>query len=104
MRSIETYIFLRNSTKEYKNNEPQNCVRKNKCVTWKRLKERRSLKNWLDTSSPDFGSYKPEVEIIYLNSNNDPKLNIGLLELWDGFFEDIGISSIKKEAETSTSF
>ena len=80
------------------------CVRKNKCVTWKRLKERKSLKNWLDTSSPDFGSYKPEVEIIYLNSNNDPKLNIGLLELWDGFFEDIGISSIKKEAETSTSF
>lgn len=80
------------------------CVRRNKCVTWERLKEKKSLKNWLDTSSPDFGSYKPEVEIIYLNSNNDPKLNIGLLELWDGFFEDIGISSIKKEAETSTNF
>ena len=80
------------------------CVNGNKCVTWEKLKEKKSLKNWLETSSPDFGSYYPDVEIIYLNSKFDPKLNIGLLELWDGYFEDIGISSIKKEAETSTNF
>ena len=50
---------------------------------------------------PDFGSYNPEIEIIYLNSNVDPKLNIGILEIWEDFFSDLGISRLKIEVETS---
>ena len=51
---------------------------------------------------PDFGKKPIEVEIIYLNSQADPKLTIGLTELWRDYFSDIGIDNVKFEYETST--
>ena len=72
-----------------------------KCPSWNKLKEKRSFKNWIRTSLPDFGSYNPEIEIIYLNSNVGPKLNVGILEIWEDFFSDLGISRLKIEVETS---
>ena len=51
---------------------------------------------------PEFGKQSIEVEIIYLNSQADPKLTIGLTDLWRDYFADIGIDNIKFEYETST--
>ena len=41
---------------------------------------------------PKFGDDIPEVKVIYLNSEHDPKLNVGLLEFWNDYFTDLGIN------------
>jgi len=43
-----------------------------------------------------------EVEIIYLNSSKDPKLKIGLKEVWIDYFSDLAIENVHFEFETST--
>jgi len=76
------------------------CKNKKECITWEDFKNRKDLKLWVRGIMPKFGDTTPEVKIIYLNSKNDPKLNIGLLEFWDGYFSDLGIE-FDYEFETS---
>jgi len=76
------------------------CRNKKECITWEDFKNRKDLKLWVRGIMPKFGDTSPEVKIIYLNSKNDPKLNIGLLEFWDGYFSDLGIE-FDYEFETS---
>ena len=81
-----------------------NSMRK-KCRKWDDFKNDRKLRNWIKSLQPKFGNFDQsplEVEIIYLNSSSDPRLLIGLKELWEDFFLDLGISNINFEYETST--
>jgi len=78
------------------------CVDKKSCSSWSKIKRNRKNKVWIEAMKPDFGQKPIEVEIIYLNSQADPKLTIGLTELWRDYFSDIGIDNIKFEYETST--
>ena len=76
---------------------------KGKCVSWESVKKDRQLKQWIEFNLPKFRDSPPEVEFIYLNSNSDPKLNIGLIDFWDSYFAEVGINKINKEVETSFS-
>lgn len=76
------------------------CVNKKTCITWEEFKNKRENKLWIRGIMPKFGGNNPEVKIIYLNSEHDPKLNVGLLEFWDGYFIDLGIE-FDYEFETS---
>jgi len=78
------------------------CVNKKSCSSWSRIKKNKKNKVWIEAMKPDFGKQSIEVEIIYLNSQADPKLTIGLTDLWRDYFADIGIDNIKFEYETST--
>lgn len=78
------------------------CVDKKSCSSWSKIKKNKKNKVWIEAMKPDFGQKPIEVEIIYLNSQADPKLTIGLTELWRDYFSDIGIDNIKFEYETST--
>ena len=75
---------------------------KKSCSSWSKIKKDRKNKVWIEAMKPDFGDKPIEVEIIYLNSKSDPKLTIGLTDLWRDYFADIGIENIEFEYETST--
>ena len=89
------------------------CESRKKCKTWSKFKNDKKLKNWIQGLQPKFfemdDDNKPildisplEVEIIYLNSSFDPKLLIGLKDLWADYFADLGIDNVQFEFETST--
>ena len=89
------------------------CETRKKCRTWSKFKKDKKLQNWIEALKPEFFDMddegKPilensplEVEIIYLNSSFDPKLLIGLKDLWADYFADLGIDNVKFEFETST--
>lgn len=80
----------------------QRCINKKACLSWSRIKEDKNNRTWIDAIKPSFGNKPIQVEIIYLNSQSDPKLTIGLTDLWRDYFADIGIDNIKFEYETST--
>lgn len=76
------------------------CRNNKQCITWNDFKNKSENKLWIRGIMPKFGKDKPNVKIVYLNSKNDPMLNIGLLEFWDGYFSDLGIE-FDYEFETS---
>lgn len=83
-------------------NFDSSCRVKQKCISWNTFKKNKKYKEWIIAMQPDFGDRPIEVEIVYLNSASDPKLTIGLKELWQDYFSDIGIDNIKFEFDTST--
>ena len=78
------------------------CIKKGSCESWSKIKKNKKHKVWLEAMKPSFGRSSIAVEIIYLNSKLDPKLDKGLKELWEDYFADLGIKNIKFEYETST--
>jgi|TARA_B110000091_G_scaffold176678_1_gene191630 hypothetical protein len=68
------------------------CVKKKQCITWNEFKNKKENKLWIRGIMPKFGDDIPEVKVIYLNSEHDPKLNVGLLEFWNDYFTDLGIN------------
>ncbi|HCK04591.1 MAG TPA: hypothetical protein DHV86_07535, partial [Methylophilaceae bacterium] len=77
-------------------------IEKGSCESWSIIKKNKKHKVWLEAMKPSFGRSSIAVEIIYLNSKLDPKLDKGLKELWEDYFADLGIKNIKFEYETST--
>jgi len=64
--------------------------KKGECKTFDEYKNRMNENKW-DTTVPNFGINPPEVFIYYLNCMYDPDLDIGLIEVWEDYFAEIGI-------------
>ncbi len=64
--------------------------KKGECKTFDEYKNRMNENKW-NTTAPNFGINPPEVFIYYLNCNYDPDLDIGLIEVWQDYFAEIGI-------------
>ncbi len=63
---------------------------KGKCKTFNEYKSQMNENKW-NTTVPNFGINPPEVFVYYLNCRHDPDLDIGLIEVWEDFFSEIGI-------------
>ena len=63
---------------------------KGKCKTFSEYKATMNENKW-GATIPNFGVNPPEIFIYYLNCRHDPDLDIGLLEVWEEFFAEIGI-------------
>lgn len=61
-----------------------------KCPTYDEVKSKMNEVMW-QTSLPDFGVNPPEVFIYYLNCRHDPKLNSGMLNIWESYFKELGM-------------
>ena len=75
------------------------CRDKKKCISYEDLKSNYSERLWEDMK-PNFGTNPPEVFVYYLQCRHDQDLDIGLLEIWESYFAEIGVS-MTYDIETS---
>lgn len=78
---------------------------KNKnCPRYEDYKKKKEIIRWIKNQTPDFGD-NIDVKFFYLNTNenlgiNDLNLDRGILEWWEGFFQDAGIDDFNYNIES----
>jgi len=77
------------------------CRDKKKCDTYEKVKGGMVDIMW-EKNLPTFGDpdKNPEVFVYYLQCRHDQKLDIGLIEIWESYFEELGIN-MSYDIETS---
>ena len=70
----------------------KDCTGKKKCPSYEEYKKTfANEKDW-ENLMPKFGINKPDVFVYYLQCRHDQDLNIGLLEIWEQYFEENGMN------------
>ena len=75
------------------------CRDKKKCVSYEDMKKQMNEKLW-ENLKPTWGTKKPEVFIYYLQCRHDQELDIGLIDIWESYFEELGMK-MTYDIETS---
>ena len=77
----------------------RSCRDKGSCISYDDLKARYDPELW-EGLKPEFGINPPEVFVYYLRCKHDRDMDIGLVELWESYFDEIGIK-MSYDIETS---
>ena len=77
----------------------RSCRDKGSCISYDDLKAGYDTKLW-ESLKPEFGINPPEVFVYYLRCKHDRDMDIGLIELWQSYFDEIGIK-MSYDIETS---
>ena len=75
------------------------CRDKKKCVSYEDMKKQMNERLW-ENLKPTWGTKKPEVFIYYLQCRHDQQLDIGLIDIWESYFEELGMK-MTYDVETS---
>tara|TARA_B100000401_G_C52803768_1_gene720021 strand:- start:113 stop:928 length:816 start_codon:yes stop_codon:yes gene_type:complete len=77
------------------------CDGRRGCPEWNDFKQNRNIQTLMRFYTPDFGDISNlEIEIHYMNAMYDPFLDKRVIEFWDGYFADAGISKVKWVVES----
>lgn len=77
----------------------RSCRDQGSCISYDDLKAKYDPKLW-EGLKPEFGINPPEVFVYYLRCKHDRDMDIGLVELWESYFDEIGIK-MSYDIETS---
>ena len=75
------------------------CRNKKKCVSYEDMKNQMNERLW-ENLKPSWGTKKPEVYVYYLQCRHDQGLDIGLLDIWQSYFDELGMK-MTYDIETS---
>lgn len=75
------------------------CRDKKQCDSYEDVKKQMNETLW-ENLKPSWGTKKPKVYVYYLQCRHDQGLDIGLIEIWESYFEELGME-MTYDIETS---